>query len=365
LNITDGYGELMYRNADTGAIVLAARFPTGATELNSIDWFKGYLNCYGGETRYTPPIVATGANATFPLGAAPTVANPTAPSAAQTGTNEVTVTLSDREKSFTRKIERQKNGGAWTTLQSAYTAATLIDTDLVATDVVKYRDTAQINAFSSSAVESNSVTVSSGATFVADDHYEDTTGTPPGYSITIFGGVDFDYDGDPLTGSVESLQLGGVSDPASVTRTLDADVSSGWAKFRFRVDVEPTNFNYFFQMLGVSADVVLQIVRLADGTVGVLDKDGFGLAATTGTVDIGVEYYGWAKWVPETTPGAHDMVGRVCFNTVDVMPTSGANFAQFTNGRVSEDTRYARLNVAADRGTWVFDDLQVSGSAFA
>lgn len=156
-NITDGYGEILVRNAATGAIVGASRNPTAAPAWNNFQPGKGYLNSYGGIYRWKSLVESRG---TYPPGGV-TMTNPSSVIAQQTDVNQVTITWS--APAFTHKVERDKNSTGYTTLTNSLTTTSYVDSDVTTGDTVLYRVTAQIATHSSSAIATSSITLAAGA----------------------------------------------------------------------------------------------------------------------------------------------------------------------------------------------------------
>lgn len=357
-NLTDGQAELVLRNADTLAVVVASRNPTAAVEVNNIEFFKGYLSCWGGETRYKGLVLALDTNATMPLGDL-TLTAPASVTATQTDASEVTLTWTGQ--AFDYKVERQKNGGAWTTLTSTEAASPYVDLDLVDTDVVTYRITSQVNAYSSSATESNTVTVDNSVTLLIDEGFEGS-GAPSGWTNSPFGGVDYDSTSSPLVG-LQSLVLGGIGDPAW-TRVSFSGGTEVWGKLLFDITSTPPSNTLFLELMDGSDNVMLSVTWFTDGTLTVSDSSGFLFETTVAAIG-GATNYLWIQYRAATGVGNNDGLCRVWHNTTDTKPANGSNnSAGGTNGRGVGSIAAIRLFIGANKGTWKFDEVQIADSAF-
>lgn len=359
-DLVNGYGELLLRDGAT--LVLASRNPTSSTSVNIVEFFTGYLNCYGGETRYKGLVCGVGVNATFPMGSF-TPTSPSSVTASQTSSNEITLAWAGQGFDF--KIERNKNGAGYTILTSSQASSPYVDTALVDTDSVIYRVTAQINAHSSSASVSNSgtpVVISDGVTLLLDEGFEGT-GTPSGWFISAFGGEDPDYITSPIAGA-QSLRLGNVSEPNYALSPSISPVPSVWVKFRFRIDELPASFNTFFIIYGASDQMAVFGV-LADGTLYAQDQSGFLAEATVDAVTQGENYYGWFQYRAATGVGANDGVSRIWFNDTDAKPLSSSNkSAGGTTARGVEGAERIGLLCGANHGVVIFDSVQLAASSF-
>lgn len=158
-NATDQLAEVLVLDGVTGEFIGYSWAECAISfDLSQIIFAQDYLSVDGGETRYDN-FVLNWSSAPIALEAF-TIPAPSPIIAVESGTGEVTVSWPEAVRQH--DLQRMKNGGAWVTLETDFEAYEYIDSDVVETDVVKYRVRRKIDTILSSYSESNEVTVGEG-----------------------------------------------------------------------------------------------------------------------------------------------------------------------------------------------------------
>ena len=176
--------EVMVLDGLTGAFVGVSKCESASGADLAYFTIHDYLTFNGGRFLLDNFVLGFSSNAAFPL-AVPNfvLPPPTSVTAAQTGGTEVTLTWAGNAadgantSAFNFLIER-KVSGTWSTLSTIDgTLLHYLDSTVTAGQTYRYRVTAIVNEWSSTAVESSDVTISSGAWYDSvDPAITDTSG---------------------------------------------------------------------------------------------------------------------------------------------------------------------------------------------
>jgi|SRR5215471_451223 len=345
-----GYGQLMVVDAFTGAFVGVSKAASDSdTGLASFQ-IQDYLTFNNGKIWIDNFVLAFGSNATFPLGV-PNFVLPatTSVTAVQTSTTVATITWAGGDYSaYNYQIDRRLSG-TWTTLNSSLPNTPLSYTDSTVSvgNTYRYRITSKVNAYSSTATESNDLTIVSGAPNLIDEDFN-ATGVPTNWWSGT--NANFDYSTSPLEGA-QSLYLTGTTGNTSVN--LQSDNAGLYIKFMLRVVGSLSGSPTIMEFLN-NAESATPFTLLAQSN-GSLTCDGGVSSSGAGTFANSTTYFVWIHFVQNTSVD-------VWWDTTDNFGTAGNHItygATISNLNVPIGSIHPRGNVDT-----VFDKFQVGTNSF-
>jgi hypothetical protein len=196
-----------------------------------------------------------------------------------------------------------------------------------------------------------------GPSFIINEDFEGT-GTPSGWFRG--GAADFDYTASPLAGS-QSLRNATGSDYAVYLSGGVLNEAEVWGKLLFKPEALPSTFSQIFAVNDGSFNTVFQMVMNSSGTMTVADNGAGVFQATSDAMSAGTLYR--LYWHYKKGTGSNG-IAEGGFATTDVRPTSGNKYAGGATAVPTANAEEVAPMTAGNGAIWVFDNVQVSTTAF-